>query len=378
MLGELIETMNKGLLIEAERLIERMGPNDFINKENPNIMPQGGWQYKHLAAGKNAFYVAASLGQNKLVKLMLKKNPELADSAHEGYHANNGAALCVACRDNNFKLVKLLLDKMTPQIIIDNCFDAFHHALNRKHEKVIELLVSKPEVIKGVQKNSNNLFKLLEEHGFSKMIGIISPDNIINILNLKDKTSCDPKSVEPLFKAIFIYDVDINFHPEIAENYYRKGNILCSIGKTDDAIKCYSEAIKIDHNYVLKIKSNIIELLQGHGKGNIKLIDFENYLNLLYSNVNSGLELKDDEPGMDFGSELKRQKEFVNFIIKVKNKLSQIFADVNELEDEYKSLIKDLLKTPEDLDVSIQHQVSLEDNFNTIEIGFSGNSSNFS
>lgn len=335
MLEQLIEAMRKGQILEAERLIERMKPEDFIDtkkadRNNPHYTPL------------YPLYYAAELGQNNLAELMLNKNPLLADKVRSDY---GGTALHPAARDGNVKLVKLLLDKMSSETIFTYSYSPLDLALARKHEQVVELLVENAAVIKGVNKSNNKgILYLLAEKGYYKIAGVISPEKLISMLNPQDKTACDPSTAETLYKAVFAYDVDINFHPEVADNYFRKANILYAIGKKEEAIKCYNKAIGVDFAYISKIAANVQELLAGSNSKNQSLIDFLDHIKDLRAIVDtSDLESK-EAPTMKLTHEFIKQKslQVTNELNNLKTKVSQITEDIDALELNFNSFIKSL------------------------------------
>lgn len=339
------QAMEAGRIMEAEKIIETMGVNDFVNKTNPNIMPPQGWQYKDPASGINTFYLAVQLGQNSIVELILSKNPNLANSGAQGHLPDDGAALSAACSNNNIKLVKLLLNKMSPKVIIDSAgSSAFSSALNGKHEKILELLVENSGIIKGVNNsNSKGILYLLAEQGYYKMAGIISPEKLINMLNPQDKKACDPSIAETLYKAVFAYDVDINFHPEIAENYFRKANILYAIGKKEEAIKCYDKVIEINSDYMDRIASNIQELLAGSNSKNQHLLVFLDHIKDLKTIDTSDLEHK-EAPTIKLAHKAIQQKgiQLTNKLTSLKAKVSEITEDIDALELDFSAFIKSL------------------------------------
>ena len=286
---ELNKAISAGRIMQAEKIIEKMKPEDFKpdlslknqKAPNPDSKPPYEVAYQPII---RVFDTAAELGQNNILELMLNKNPELVNISNW---------LHPAARDGNEKLVKILLNKMSPQVVIEKSNNAFTLALDRKHEKVLELLVENEAVIKGVNNsNSKGILYLLAEKGYYKMAGIISPEKLINMLNPQDKKACDPSIAETLYKAVFAYDVDINFHPEIAENYFRKANILYAIGKKEEAIKCYDKVIEIDSDYMDRIASNIQELLAGSNSKNQHLLAFLDHIKDLKTIDTSDLEHK--------------------------------------------------------------------------------------
>ncbi len=243
---DLTTAMKSGQFFHAIKLINQIKPEDFIENRVPN--PAIPW-----VPINSPFHVAAELGQNNLIELMLKKNPKLADYKP---HQHN-LALYPATRDGNVELVKLLLSYMSAPVITQAAQEMFGSALNQKQEKVLEQLLANPDIIKGANNyNNKGIIANLEENGYAKLGGIIPPANLIKMLNPMDR-ALDSKCVESLYKALFFYDLDINFHPEVAENYYRKGNILYAIGKKDEAFQCYDKALTADSTYAPKIGFNI-------------------------------------------------------------------------------------------------------------------------
>ena len=164
------------------------------------------------------------------------------------------------------------------------------------------------------------------------------------MLNPTDR-ALDPKCVESLYKALFFYDLDINFHPEVAENYYRKGNILYAIGKKDEAFQCYDKAFTADSTYAPKIGFNIQELCIVDEKNYKILKSFLNHVNRYIKVDTSDLESKEEtEIHLSHEVILQKSRVFGNFIQSIKSKISALLTDIDEVVLNYNSFIKNLLE----------------------------------
>lgn len=220
---------------ETENLIEQMTSEDFA-----------------VTYDKHPLLRTLTTPKIHLAEMIIKKNPvSAAKISYEGGR-NILSEICSVTNlhsDDAFKIVNLLIPYIPQEMLLLN----LKHSATFLHTAAIERYVP-------TSFNPNN-----KEKNY-KIVGAVPPEIINTILRITMKNSeeCDPlnmdlktaplKLIEFLYEAIHVYDREIAFHPEKADNYFRKGVILQGMGKHEKAIKYYKKAIELDPSYIEKVK----------------------------------------------------------------------------------------------------------------------------
>ncbi len=153
--------------------------------------------------------------------------------------------------------------------------DNNHHRKERYVIEKVNLLLPHmdKEVIAHISKDNTCFLHPALARNYYKVVGSLPPELLINILSNYENCA-DPAIVEGLFKARDVFNVNISLHPEIAENYFYKGNILYAVGKKDKALASYDQAVELDYTYADKVASNVYDLLNGSERDNTDLMDY--------------------------------------------------------------------------------------------------------
>ena len=235
MLEELIKAIHEARVEEAEKIIDLMSPVDLMK------------DYSNSDRASMPLHSAISRNYIHIVQLLLDKNPALANViGKDGHNSIYYACDYIALEKDALEMFNILTPQMSKEAIT-------------------------------FIGNSNRCFlNCLIAHRYNKIIGSLSPELLISILNKYEHGI--GAIVEGLFKACDVFNVNISLHPDIADNYFYKANILYAIGKKDKAMKCYNKAIEISPDYISKIVVNIQELLTGSNSKDKPLMDFLEYL----------------------------------------------------------------------------------------------------
>lgn len=258
-----------------------------------------------------------------------------------------------AIRSQNTHLAELIINKnpiFAAKIVDDLGFTGLHHVcccLNPTDAlKIANLLIphmTKESIVSKTPRNETFL-DLAVPHNHYRLAGCISPELLIIMLDKNNNLSYQPGKF--LYDAAHVFNVDISLHPEVVDNYFRKGNILYAIGKKEKAIKSYNKAIELDSNYIEKVVFNIKELLTYSNNEDQIALQFLNGIkhqnsDLLTPNTKEGFSTRKSE---FFSKELVKIKntQFIEKIEQLKQQSMEITQNIFTLEKDYYAFFQEL------------------------------------
>jgi tetratricopeptide (TPR) repeat protein len=245
-----------------------------------------------------------------------------------------------AIRSQNAHLAELIINKnpiFAAKIVDDLGFTGLHHiccCLNPTDAlKIANLLIphmTKESIVsKDLAKETFLDFAI--SHNHYRLAGFISPELLIIMLDKNNNLSYQPGKF--LYDAAHVFNVDISLRPEVADNYFRKGNILYAIGKKEKAIKSYNKAIELDSNYIEKIVFNMKELFTYSNNEDQTALQFLN--NITHPNL--------DLPIQNTKELIKiRNTQFIEKIGQLKRQSIEITKNLFTVEKDYHEFLQDL------------------------------------
>lgn len=275
----LIKAIKDNDMVELDRLLSLMTKEDFSNLEDYKTK-----EFEHIP-----LHVAASLGNVEAVKKLLA----MTDSEVAGkiVSRENVSALHRAVEGGHTKVVDLLLSK-NPQVVVHLYPYSQHHkfdtgtalnlAVRRQHDEIVEKLLPLmnlsliKEFSHGVGHNKSGT--ALELTNGRAIAGAFSPEMIISTLEYRKDISFI-KDVPK--KASDSLHMLIQKEPNVADHYYKRGNILFSLNRKEEGKNYYEKAVKLDTKYLEKLIINMstlenkvnVEIQDGYNKVIAGLID---------------------------------------------------------------------------------------------------------
>lgn len=208
--------------------------------------------------------------------------------------------------------------------------------------KIADLFIphmTKETILSKVTVDIGTFLDVAVKRSYYKIFSSIPPKMLVTLLKDGHKNESEiyqhdllnPVLIDRLYNAIHTFDVEISLHPEIADNYFRKGNILYAIGKKEKAIKSYNNAIELDSNYIEKVVFNMKDLLAYSNNKDQIALQFLN--NITHPNL--------DLP-------IPNIKE----LIKIKN--TQFIEKIGQLKQQSIEITKSLFTVEKDYHVFLQ------------------------